>query len=113
MPFFGLFKKTQIKKLHPFDVSFQYHKESTGNLVVYNLGYRRVFDIEIIIVNQNMDNYSYHYDEILQKIAVVIAYTSQPDASGRLFTGDVAKVVIYHQKQEHIFIKEGEGFLRK
>jgi len=102
---------TSVSGKNKLDLSFHYHKPESRQLVLYNLGSRRIFNVKAEIINSEGRKFSSNFDHISQKIGILIEIDKTTNASDSFFEGTVDNVQVFVYNDVYKFKLVGNKFI--
>ncbi len=92
-------------------VAYEYHKESSRSVIIYNLGKRSLRGLTIVVENESGERYSYQIPELQVKIGIKLNLIEKADLNHEFFQGKVSKLTISVAAQQfHFMPLEGKPF---
>jgi len=92
----------------PIELSFQYHKTETNNLVLYNVGSKKIRDLTVLILCKSGDKYITSLKEISVKTGELIKISEIENCL--ITSADISKVEVSTNQFNYTFIPDKNTF---
>jgi len=88
------FNKKNSPQPHHVQIAFHQHLPESKILLIYNMGKSSLKDVSVTLINETGENYTYTTNSVSARSNELIYFGTKNDINGKLFTGNIVKVVV-------------------